>query len=173
MEMPAVSDERETPVISDRHQLGQLSEEVQRLAARVAHLSIGATGSPVAYASGVNAPAPSLKLVEDVILLRRLRSEQFGGNLFSDPPWDILLALLHSELSFGRLSISELANATGIAQSTVMRWLATLAEQRLIVRRPDHFDGRRVYIELTPASREPLYNHFAEMVATLGIGAER
>jgi len=152
---------------TSKRQLGQLNEEVQRLTAKLARLSISSATSPFLKTTGVNLPVPSRRLVEDLIRLRGRRSELFEGDLFSDPPWDILVALLHGELSGGRLSIGDLAKATGIAQTTVMRWLATLADQRLIVRRPDHYDSRRVYIELTITSRDALYRFFAEMTVML------
>ena len=80
---------------------------------------------------------------------RARRSEFFSGDLFSDPAWDILLYLYEAEITQQRRSVRDVSFQTGVAQTTVLRWLETLEGQGFICRTPDPSDGRRVFISLT------------------------
>ena len=81
--------------------LRQLSDEVSRIAATLARLSVGpeAAPSPKIEAPAGDAPAVSLETVRQVIRARRLRARYFDEELFADPAWDMLLDLLQAEIA--------------------------------------------------------------------------
>lgn len=87
--------------------------------------------------------------IRAVLQQRRRRSDFFDTRLFSDPAWDILLALYSAQLDQRRVSIAALCRRGGIAGTTALRWLALFETQELTTRRPDPLDGRRVYLELS------------------------
>lgn len=142
----------------------QLSEEVGRIAGTLARLStepdMGAANkaSPTA-----DIPEISVQTVSAVIRARRLREKYFSAELFSDPAWDIMLDLLHSELMQVRVSVSNLCMAAAVPATTALRWIGSMAEQGLIVRHGDPRDRRRVFIELAPEVSLALRRYFAEL----------
>ena len=75
-------------------------------------------------------PTPAVSLTEDhihsLIAMRRARSSIFGGDLFSDPAWDILLELYAAKLGHRKTSLEDLARSSGTPLSTTGRWVAAL-----------------------------------------------
>jgi DNA-binding MarR family transcriptional regulator len=98
-----------------------------------------------------------------VIRARRLRARYFPENLFADPAWDMLLDLLQAEISQLRVPVSSLCIAAAVPATTALRWLKTLVEEGVFVRRADPHDGRRVFVELAPGSSRALRRYFAEV----------
>jgi DNA-binding MarR family transcriptional regulator len=98
-----------------------------------------------------------------VIRARRLRSRHFEEELFADPAWDMLLDLLQAEISQLRVPVSSLCIAAAVPPTTALRWLKTLVEEGVFVRRADPHDGRRVFVELAPESSQALRRYFAEV----------
>ena len=111
----------------------------------------------------------SVETVRRVIRARRLRSRFFSEDLFADPAWDMLLDLLQAELSHLRVPVSSLCIAAAVPATTALRWLKTMVSEGLFVRRSDPHDGRRVFVELAPETRNALNRYFAEVdrVATI------
>lgn len=147
----------------------QLTESANRLATTLSLLSINTDS----FQTGVGRPgkvqAPPVELVRNVIRLRRIRSKIFPEELFADPAWDILLVLFLMDLEGREIAVSPLCEAADAPPSTVLRWIRTLAERGLVIRRPDIHDGRRILVELTPHARELLCHFFADLQATLQI----
>jgi hypothetical protein len=158
---------RLSDVAADRsaEQLRQLSEEVNRIATMLARLSAGPDQSPrqVVQADAGDAPPVSVETVRRVIRARRLRSRFFPEDLFADPAWDMLLDLLQAELSHLRVPVSSLCIAAAVPATTALRWLKSMVAQGLFVRRSDPHDGRRVFVELAPDTRNALNLYFAEV----------
>lgn len=94
--------------------------------------------------------------VRTIISDRHRRAQCLGDDLFFDPAWDILLALTLAEARFHRLSVSGLCKRLNVPATTVLRWIAKLADKGLICRREDLHDKRRTYIELSEAGREAM-----------------
>jgi DNA-binding MarR family transcriptional regulator len=92
-----------------------------------------------------------------------LRSRFFAEELFADPAWDMLLDLLQAELAQLRVPVSSLCIAAAVPATTALRWLKTMTNQGLFVRRADPHDGRRVFVELDPAASLALRRYFAEV----------
>ena len=151
---------------SDRNaeRLRQLSDEVGRIASTLARLSTG----PAAPAKPVEMPASespdvSADTVRGVIRARRLRSRFFPEDLFADPAWDMLLDLLQAEIAQLRVPVSSLCIAAAVPATTALRWLKSMTEQGLFVRRADPHDGRRVFVELSPQASSALRRDFVEV----------
>jgi hypothetical protein len=89
------------------------------------------------------------QLVEGVIIARSRRSFYFQATLFADPAWDILLVLTLSEARHHRLTVSKLCDRVEAPATTALRWITTLTDAGLLVRRNDPTDKRRKYIELS------------------------
>ena len=156
-------------VASDQNtaRLRQLSEEVGRIASTLARLS---TAPPIAPShragrgdEGEAPPAVSVEQVRSVIRARRLRSRFFAEDLFADPAWDMLLDLLQAEIAQLRVPVSCLCIAAAVPATTALRWLRTMVDQNLFLRRADPHDGRRVFVELAPETSRALRRYFAEV----------
>ena len=149
--------------------LRQLSDEVSRIAATLARLSsgVGATG-PAAADERPRAPVSveqgDLKgeTVRAVIRARRLRARYFDAELFADPAWDMLLELLAAEIAQHRVPVSSLCVAAAVPATTALRWIKTMTDQMLFLRRADPHDGRRIFIELAPEASGAIRRYFAE-----------
>ena len=137
----------------------QLSDEVSRIAGTLARLSTEAApafgGQEIAEISAAHVMA--------AIRARRVRARYFPEDIFAEPAWDMMLYLLHSELSQRRVAVSQLTQASGAAPTTALRWITALVERGLFTRRGDPFDGRRFFIELAPATSEGLRRYFSDL----------
>jgi DNA-binding MarR family transcriptional regulator len=146
--------------------LRQLSDEVSRIAATLARLSVG-PGSPAANRSEPprkgEVPDVSLDSIRQVIRARRLRARYFDEELFADPAWDMLLDLLQAEIAQLRVPVSSLCIAAAVPATTALRWIKTMTDAGLFKRRADPHDGRRVFIELSPAASEAMRRYFGEV----------
>ena len=159
--------DRLNDVASDQNnaRLRQLSDEVSRIAATLARLSTG-PGQPARPAEAPQTkeiPEVSVDTVRAVIRARRLRSRFFDEELFADPAWDMLLDLLQAELAQLRVPVSSLCIAAAVPATTALRWLKTMTNQGLFLRRADPHDGRRVFVELDPSASIALRSYFAEV----------
>ncbi|MEO8453932.1 MAG: MarR family transcriptional regulator [Sphingomicrobium sp.] len=145
--------------------LRQLSDEVSRIAATLARLSSGPSPAPrpVEAAPTLDLPPLSEDTVRSVIRARRLRGRYFPEEMFADPAWDMLLDLLQAEISQLRVPVSSLCIAAAVPATTALRWLKTLVQQGVFVRRADPHDGRRVFVELAPEASSALRGYFAEV----------
>jgi DNA-binding MarR family transcriptional regulator len=108
---------------------------------------------------------------------RELRQEWFDRNIFGEPAWEMLLALYVIDGEQRRLSTRQVAKLANISLTTTLRWLDYLQEQDLVSRRPNPFDHRVVYTELSDKGRAAmdeylLHNCSADMFEPLS-GGER
>lgn len=158
---------RLSDIASDRNsaRLRQLSDEVSRIASTLARLSTGpdATHRPQPIAANEEAPPVSGDAVRAVIRARRLRSRFFEEDLFADPAWDMLLDLLQAEIAQLRVPVSSLCIAAAVPATTALRWLKTMTDKGIFVRRADPHDGRRVFVELSRDASSAMRRYFAEV----------
>jgi hypothetical protein len=131
--------------------LQQLSEEVGRIATMLASISEEAVaGAASASAEGADGCREiSAAKVRAMIRARRLRDQFFASDFFADPAWDMLLDLMAARLEQQRVAVSSLCIAAAVPPTTALRWIKTLSDRGLFVRRADPQDGRRVYLELS------------------------
>jgi DNA-binding MarR family transcriptional regulator len=146
-----------------------LSDEVSRIAATLARLSVG-PGAPAANRNEPvgegEVPAVSLETIRQVIRARRLRARYFDEELFADPAWDMLLDLLQAEIAQHRVPVSSLCIAAAVPPTTALRWIKTMTDAGLFKRRADPHDGRRVFIELSREASEAMRRYFGEVGRT-------
>lgn len=154
-------------VAADRssERLRQLSDEVSRIASTLARLSTGpqATVKPAPIVPAAEIPQVSGETVRRVIRARRLRSRFFEEELFADPAWGMLLDLLQAEIAQLRVPVSSLCIAAAVPATTALRWLKTMTDKGIFLRRADPHDGRRVFVELAPQASLAMRRYFAEV----------
>lgn len=150
---------------SGAERLRQLSDEVSRIAATLARLSTGPAAPEPELHKPLEQDAPDVPVetVRSVIRARRLRGRYFPEELFADPAWDMLLDLLQAEISQLRVPVSSLCIAAAVPATTALRWLKSLTDKGMFVRRADPRDGRRVFVELSRPASIALRRYFADV----------
>jgi len=147
--------------------LRQLSDEMGRIAATLARLSSTPeeTGPSVLrlIEPALDAPPLSVDVVRSLIRARRLRARFFAEELFADPAWDMLLDLTQAELAQHRVPVSSLCIAAAVPATTALRWIKSMTDSGLFVRRADPHDGRRVFVELSPGASAAMRAYFAQL----------
>jgi hypothetical protein len=122
-------------------QISALSEQARRIADALAELAARAEAE---------APAPiDAALVRRLIRLRRDRDRHFPAELFADPAWDMLLDLAAARMEGADVPVSSLCVAAAVPTTTALRWVRSLSEAGLFVRRTDPADARRTFIGLS------------------------
>ena len=86
----------------------------------------------MAVRSAASAPPSS-----ELKTMRRLRSQYFPAELFSDPCWEMLLDLYDAALVGAEVTVTSLGAASGVPQTTALRRMETLQAHHLIVRTED------------------------------------
>jgi DNA-binding MarR family transcriptional regulator len=92
--------------------------------------------------------------------MRRLRSQYFPAELFSDPCWEMLLDLYDASLAGAEVTVTSLGAASGVPQTTALRRMETLQGHNLIVRAEDKADKRRTIIKLSDAGMQAVESFF-------------
>lgn len=87
--------------------------------------------------------------LDDLRAVRKVRSQYFPSELFSDPCWEMLLDLYDAELNNAEVTITSLGAASGVPLTTAMRRMETLQEHGFIERSGDPDDRRRTIVRLT------------------------
>ncbi|QIK79619.1 hypothetical protein G7077_12600 [Sphingomonas piscis] len=64
-----------------------------------------------------------------MITFNRSRHAAFGGGLFADPAWDLLLQIFLADLSHSELSEDRLLGSIDVPNSVAVRWLTSLSER--------------------------------------------
>ncbi|WP_182911986.1 winged helix DNA-binding protein [Sphingomonas cavernae] len=160
---------------AETRRLQQLSEEVGRIARTLASLSqeaLDARGRDAMLGDRAPAyraePAPPLAapVIRAVIRARRLRDRFFHAELFADPAWDMLLDLMAARIERGEVAVSSLCIAAAVPPTTALRWIRTLTDDGLLVRRADPADGRRVFIALSDSAAAGMNGYFSALAQT-------
>jgi DNA-binding transcriptional ArsR family regulator len=148
-----------------RCDLRELSEEIRRIAAALARLAAPSPDGQQSAEPADDAAAQevSAENVNSAIAERRRRVDYFPEELFGEPAWDMMLALLAAEISQRRVEVSSLCDGAGVPATTALRWLRALAEKGIAIERRDVFDARRVYVELSPEASRMLRAYFADL----------
>jgi DNA-binding MarR family transcriptional regulator len=100
--------------------------------------------------------------IRQIMRTRTLRSKFFDPQLFADPVWDMLLALYDAELDQRRTSVSACCRLSNVPPTTALRHVTFLCEKGILLREPDRFDRRRVYLSLSPAASAAMRNLLEE-----------
>jgi hypothetical protein len=119
------------------------STEADRIASGLARLATDHRAAPV---SVMPVDATSIRRH---IRLRRDRDRFFPAEIFGDPAWDMLLDLMAAQLEGRRVPVSSLCIAASVPTTTALRWIRSLTEAGLFVRRVDPDDARRAHVSLS------------------------
>jgi len=103
----------------------------------------------------------SAAVVEAAIHQRALRWTFVPAQLLTDTAWDMLLELLHAEITERRVTSSILCKAAGVPASVGRRWIDALLAQGLCTRGVDAGDSDTV--ELTTPGSEAMRGYFSEL----------
>jgi DNA-binding MarR family transcriptional regulator len=119
-----------------------------------------------APAEAERAPDISVALARRALAMRRQR-ERVLGEFFAEPAWDILLDLYVQSHEGRTVTVSQLSLSTGAPPTTALRWINTMAEAGLLVRRPDEEDARRVLVSLTERGEDAMRDLLASVIPEL------
>lgn len=92
--------------------------------------------------------------------MRRMRSQHFPTQLFSDPCWEMLLDLYDGHLVAAEVTVTSLGAASGVPLTTALRRMDQLMAHGLIERTEDTGDKRRTIVRLTQAGLEAVEGFF-------------
>lgn len=125
--------------------------------------SLASPRTPVSpgIASELGGQPLSAKVVEAAIRERALRWSFIPAELQTDFAWDMLLELLHAEITNRRATSSILCKAAGVPASVGRRWIDHLIAKDLCVLRVDARDADTV--ELTVRGSEAMRAYFSEL----------
>lgn len=162
-------DDLERQISSLRHALDNIAPAPTKPKASEIPTLIGFAADPpprnmmTAQSSQSSITATRAKLVRDYISRRKLRSDLFPSEYFADPVWDMLLDLYAAHHEERLVSVSSLCLASGVPQTTALRWIKTLTADGSLIRSRDDSDGRRVYVQLGSGMHEKLDAYFKIM----------
>ena len=128
--------------------ISALSAEARRIADALAQLARDAEGDGEAQVSAA--------MVRRLIRLRRDRERHFPADLFGDPAWDMLLDLVAARMEGVDVAVSSLCVAAAVPTTTALRWVRSLSEAGVFVRRTDPGDARRAFITLSDSAHDAM-----------------
>lgn len=91
---------------------------------------------------------------------RRERERLFGQSLFSDPAWDILLALYEAHLRSATMSVAEVCIASAAPANVALRWISALEQQGLVYRKVPRMSSSVLQVELSKGGADLMDEHF-------------
>ena len=127
----------------------RISQEISQLEARLNKLKSAVSAASIASPDTQTGDISEAQ-VRELQRARRLRDRMLGAELFADAGWDILLEAFASHLAQTRTSVSDLRNSSAVPPTTALRWIKNLENEGWLIRKPDWFDGRRQWIEISP-----------------------
>jgi hypothetical protein len=103
-------------------------------------------------------PVIDVRKVRLILKARRVREQQFGRGLFSDPAWDLLLEAFAADLEGQRLSTEDLCRLSTVSAAVTLRWIKKLEFDDWL-RRTGSPDGTE-YLAMTPQGSAKLRRYF-------------
>jgi DNA-binding MarR family transcriptional regulator len=144
---------------AEQDQTVNFTQEDREDAVRLLTLIIGKVRADQTVRQFETAPV-ARALLDD----RKRRSAIFNPGMFGEPAWELLLNLYITDQGGPRLTIGKLIQVAGLPQSTSLRWLDYLEDQKLIVRNEHPTDARTAFVELTDKAREALASYLSQML---------
>lgn len=140
-------DFEQRPSIGQHQATQRIAERLEDLAVELRSMSDHGSGTAPSTGSLIN-------LAQKIYSARREIDKIFGMSGFAvSPAWDIMLDLYQARMAEKQISIT-LACVGGACPSTTgLRWLQTLENLQLIVRKADPDDRRRHVVELTDGGK--------------------
>lgn len=137
-----------------------LSEKVDRVAKSLAELALERDSLEI---NPTDDSELSGEKVEWLIRARRERARYVPSELFGEPVWDIMLHLLHAEMTGRRVSGSCACLATGLSEELGRRWLNATIENGLVAVRKDPDDDQE-QVELIREVSSSLRLYFRDIM---------
>jgi len=101
--------------------------------------------------------------IRTIIRHRQNRAQFFKSELFADPAWDMLLDLAAARMEHIKVSVTSLCIASGVPDTTALRWISVMIDEGLFERVNDETDKRRVFIELTAKANRAVTQYFQSL----------
>jgi DNA-binding MarR family transcriptional regulator len=121
------------------------------------------TEAPARCGNGGTRQASELaERAEGMLRRRQVRSLYFPRSMFSEPAWDILLALYVAECAGLPTTVSNLAVRVQVPTTSSLRWLGYLEAQGLIGRTAHPTDRRASLVQLTDKGRADLETYLSQ-----------
>ena len=146
----------------DAERLLAMSEKVGQVAQSLAQLALEGTGSRQQGSRGGEEPLSS-ETVDWLIRARQARLRYLPAGVFGEPVWDIMLYLLHAEITGRPVSVSSAQLATELPERVAARWLDAMAQYGLVAIRNGPDDSEQM-VELTPEASNALRRYFREVI---------
>jgi DNA-binding MarR family transcriptional regulator len=94
---------------------------------------------------------------------RRERRRFFGDAIFSEPAWDMLLALSCAAAKGLSINAHALTRMTGVSVSVAQRWLTVLEDAALVVRRKSPENMLFEAVELSETGCDKMDGYFSQI----------
>lgn len=102
------------------------------------------------------------RLAECIHRCRSRRDRYFPKTLFGEPAWDLLLELYFRKCNDERVTVSNACVASGVPQSTALRWIDILIDMGLAVREADVEDRRKIWLVMTEYGWKQMQHYLAD-----------
>lgn len=100
------------------------------------------------------------------LVAQRVQTRAFlPDGLISDPIWDAMLDLAHSEVLGRKVAISEMSYAMKVPLTTALRHIGIMQDSGLVQRAPSRTDKRRHWLALTESGRAAMVQTLAAIKA--------
>jgi DNA-binding MarR family transcriptional regulator len=109
----------------------------------------GQSPSGVDEQADVSPDVRALNVAKRIVAIRRRRERAFGGEMFFDPVWDILLELYVANGDRTNVSVGNACIASSVPMTSALRWCQLLQDRGLVYREKDPRDGRRIFLRMS------------------------
>ncbi len=119
------------------------------------------TDDSAADPAGHARPAPSSRaapshaaFVTGILHARARFSDRFDASLFSDPAYDMLLALFSANEHGRTMTTNSCCAAARVPRTTALRWIKLLTARGHVIATDDPTDRRSTLLQLSPTAHE-------------------
>lgn len=93
---------------------------------------------------------------------RRRRHKFLPHELLGEPGWDMLVDLFIASLQQRQISVSSACLASGVPQSTALRWLNQIERLGLVERTASKHDHRVVLVKISDQGYQSMTDYYSE-----------
>jgi hypothetical protein len=102
---------------------------------------------------------------------RRTRDRYFDPMVFSNPAWDMLLAMYIASAEGRVQSVLDCCAAAPVAQRVALRWLAYLKQEDMVIETRDPVRSRHTHLRLSDEMRQTISAYLGSLIR-LGVAPE-
>jgi hypothetical protein len=102
---------------------------------------------------------------------RRTRDRYFDPMVFSNPAWDMLLAMYIASAEGRVQSVLDCCAAAPVAQRVALRWLAYLKQEDMVIETRDPVWSRHTHLRLSDEMRQTISAYLGSLIR-LGVAPE-